>query len=164
MLVTSRHQLASLGAAQGAHVLTLDLLSDLDAQALVARRLDPARVAGEPQAVSELIALCARLPLAVSIAVARASARPACPLASLVAEFRDATSRLDMLDAGDAASSVCAAFSWSYQDLSPAAARLFRLLSVHPGPDITIPAAASLAGLPRDRARRSFRSRKTLRC
>src|SRR5262249_7142610 len=32
--------------------------------------------------------------------------------------------------------------------LSEQAARLFRLLSVHPGPDITAAAAASLAGIP----------------
>jgi hypothetical protein len=55
VLVTSRHQLASLGAAQGAQVLTLDLLSDPDAHELMARRLDRARVTDEPQAVSELI-------------------------------------------------------------------------------------------------------------
>src|SRR5262249_10380367 len=34
------------------------------------------------------------------------------------------------------------------------AARLFRLLGLHPGPDISVPAAASLAGLPGPRARR----------
>jgi tetratricopeptide (TPR) repeat protein/transcriptional regulator with XRE-family HTH domain len=155
VLVTSRHQLTSLGAAHGAHVLTLDLLSRPDAHELVARRLDRTRVTDEPEAVSELIALCARLPLAVSIAVARANSRPASPLASLVAEFRDATSRLDMLDADDPASSVRAVFSWSYQGLSDTAARLFRLLSMHPGPDMTIPAAASLAGLALDQARRA---------
>lgn len=38
-----------------------------------------------------------------------------------------------------------AGFSWSYRYLSPAAARLFRLLGLHPGPDLTAPAAASLA-------------------
>jgi tetratricopeptide (TPR) repeat protein len=38
--------------------------------------------------------------------------------------------------------------SWSYHLLSPDAARLFRLLGLHPGPDLTGPAAASLAGLP----------------
>jgi DNA-binding SARP family transcriptional activator len=155
VLVTSRNQLASLGAAEGACLLTLDLLSQPDAHELVARRLDRARVRNEPQAVSELIGLCARLPLAVSIAVARANARPASPLACLVAELRDASSRLDLLDTGDPASSVRAVFSWSYQDLSGTAARMFRLLSVHAGPDITIPAAASLAGLPRDEARRA---------
>jgi DNA-binding SARP family transcriptional activator len=155
VLVTSRHQLVGLGAAEGAYLLILDLLSQADAHELVARRLDRTRVRDEPQAVSELIRLCVRLPIAVSIAVARANARPASPLACLVAELRDTSGRLDMLDAGDAGSSVRAVFSWSYQDLSDTVARMFRLLSIHAGPDITIPAAASLAGLPRDQARRA---------
>jgi tetratricopeptide (TPR) repeat protein len=37
--------------------------------------------------------------------------------------------------------------------LHTAAARLFRLLGLHPGPDITVGAAASLAGLPAEQAR-----------
>jgi hypothetical protein len=60
--------------------------------------------------------------------------------------------RLDT-DAGDPASSVRAAFSWSYQQLTGDAARLFRLLGVRPGPDISTP-AASLAGIPPSQARR----------
>jgi tetratricopeptide (TPR) repeat protein len=121
----------------------------------VARRLDHRRVIDEPDAVSELIELCARLPIAVSIAVARAAAHPGFPLAGLVAELRDTSSRLDILDVGDPGSSVRAVFSWSYQNLSDAAARMFRLLSAHTGPDISSPAAASLAGLPLDQARRA---------
>jgi DNA-binding SARP family transcriptional activator/Tfp pilus assembly protein PilF len=155
VLVTSRSQLTSLVAAEGAYMLTVDLLSQPDAQELVARRLGRRRVRDEPEAVSELIELCARLPIAVSVAVARAAAHPAFPLASLVAELRDTSSRLDVLDAGDPGSSVRAVFSWSYQNLSSTAALMFRLLSVHAGPDISIPAAASLAGLPRDQARRA---------
>src|SRR5262249_56285904 len=61
--------------------------------------------------------------------------------------------RLDALDGGDLATDVRAVFSWSYQALSGAAARLFRLLGLHPGPDISTPAAASLAALPVPRAR-----------
>ncbi|MFK5687966.1 hypothetical protein ACI3GN_15500, partial [Lactiplantibacillus plantarum] len=38
-------------------------------------------------------------------------------------------------------------FSWSYHTLKPEAARLFRFLGVHPGPDIGVTAAASLAGM-----------------
>jgi len=44
-------------------------------------------------------------------------------------------------------------FSWSYRALSAGAARLFRLLGLHPGPDITVGAAASLAGIAPDQAR-----------
>src|SRR5262249_2372227 len=39
-----------------------------------------------------------------------------------------------------------AVFALSYRALEPAAARLFRLLGLHPGPDISTAAAASLAG------------------
>jgi tetratricopeptide (TPR) repeat protein len=45
-------------------------------------------------------------------------------------------------------------FSWSYRALDADAARLFRLLGPHPGPDLGAPAAASLAGLPPARTRR----------
>ena len=152
VVVTSRGQLTGLAAAEGAHLLTLDLLTEAGARELLAGRLDSARVAAEPQAVDELARLCARLPLALSIAAARAAARPGLPLVALTTELRDTRSRLDALDAGDASASVRAVFSWSYQNLSGPAARLFRLLGVHPGPDITVPAAASLAGIPPDEA------------
>jgi tetratricopeptide (TPR) repeat protein len=49
---------------------------------------------------------------------------------------------------------VRSVFSWSYQRLSPLAARLFRLLGLHAGPDIALPAAASLCGLPTGQVRR----------
>ena len=59
------------------------------------------------------------------------------------------TGRLDALDAGEETASIRAAFSWSFQSLADSAAELFRLLGLHPGPDISVPAAASLAGLAR---------------
>ncbi len=153
-LVTSRNQLAGLVAADGAHPVTLGVLSAADACALLARRLGQERIAGELEVVSQLTQQCARLPLALVIAAARAAIRPFFPLRSIVTELRDVTGRLDALDGGEAAASVRAVFSWSYQSLSDPAARVFRLLSVHPGPDITAPAAASLTGLPLRQARR----------
>jgi DNA-binding SARP family transcriptional activator/tetratricopeptide (TPR) repeat protein len=153
VVVTSRAQLTGLAAAECAHLVTLDLLTEAEAGELLARRLDSVRVAAEPEAVDELARLCARLPLALSIAAARAAARPGLPLSALATELRDARRRLDALDAGDPAVSVRAAFSWSYQNLSGPAARMFRLLGVHPGPDFTAAAAASLAGIPPEEAR-----------
>jgi DNA-binding SARP family transcriptional activator/tetratricopeptide (TPR) repeat protein/DNA-binding XRE family transcriptional regulator len=153
VVVTSRNQLTGLAAGEGAHLLPLDLLTEPEARELMTVRLGSERVTDEAHAVSELIGLCARLPLALSIVAARAAAHPRFPLAALVAELRDASGRLDALAAGEPASSVRTVISWSYQNLSHATARVFQLLSVHPGPDITIPAAASLAGLPRDQAR-----------
>lgn len=156
VVVTSRCQLAGLAAAEGAHSLSLDVLSEQEARELLALRLGAQRLAGEPEAVGELTELCARLPLALAIVAARAAAHSSFPLAALVAELRDVSDRLDALDAGEAATSVRAVFSWSYRKLTGPAARMFRLLGVHPGPDITVPAAASLAGVPPEQARRAL--------
>jgi Tfp pilus assembly protein PilF len=90
----------------------------------------------------------------LTIAAARAVTHPTFPLAAFAAELAGAGERLDALAAGDPATEVRAVFSWSYQTLSPAAARLFRMLGLHPGPDTSAPAAASLAGLPRSHTRR----------
>jgi DNA-binding SARP family transcriptional activator/tetratricopeptide (TPR) repeat protein len=148
VVVTSRRQLTGLIATDGACPVTLDLLSQQDARELLTHRLGPERAAREPGAVAELTRLCARLPLALSVAAAHAAASPRLRLADLAAELGGERHRLDVLDDGDAVTSVRAVFSWSYERLSPAAARLFRYLGLHPGPDVTAAAAASLTGLP----------------
>jgi tetratricopeptide (TPR) repeat protein len=154
-LVTSRNNLTGL-VADGAHALSLDLVTVTGARDLLARRLGARRVADEPEAVSDIIAGCARLPLALTIAAARAAASPLFPLAVFAAELSEATRAaraLDPFHGGDLATDVRAVFSWSYRALTDDAARLFRLLGVHRGPDIAVPAAASLAGIPVSRAR-----------
>ena len=79
---------------------------------------------------------------------ARAASQRGLPLAALAAQLRDMRGRLDALDAGGMATNVRAVFSWSYRHLDQRAARMFRFLGLHPGPDISLPAAASLAGIP----------------
>jgi DNA-binding SARP family transcriptional activator/tetratricopeptide (TPR) repeat protein len=148
VLVTSRGHLAPLVATDGAHPVTLGVLSAAEAEWLLVRRLGEARVAAEPEAAAGIVESCARLPLALSIVAARAAVYPSLPLRDLAAELAQARGRLDALTAGDQASDVRAVFSWSYRALSPAAARLFRLLGPQPVPDLPVPAAASLAGLP----------------
>ena len=157
VVVTTRNELTGLVAAEGAIPLTLDVLGDVEAHEMLARRLGRARVAAEPGAADEIIAACARLPLALSIAAGRAAGRPKRPLTELAAELHDARGRLDALEAGDAVTNVRAVLSWSYDQLSEPAARMFRLLGVHPGPDISLSAAASLAGMPRAAAGAALR-------
>jgi DNA-binding SARP family transcriptional activator len=152
-LVTSRSHLTGLVAAEGAIPLGLDLLTVSEAQDLLARRLGADRVASEPEAAGEIIERSARLPLALTIAAARAATRPGFPLAATAAELRGATTVLDPFDGGELATNARAVFSWSYCALSTDGARLFRLLGLHPGPDVTVAAAASLAGIPAERAR-----------
>ena len=153
-VVTSRQQLTSLTVTENACPLILDLMPAAEARDLLAARLGGHRVGAEPGAVNEIITLCARLPLALAIAAARAAARPGFTLAELADELRHAQPGLDALEDDDPVTDPRTVFSWSYHALTPPAARLFRLLSLAPGPDITAPAAASLAALPLPQARR----------
>jgi tetratricopeptide (TPR) repeat protein/transcriptional regulator with XRE-family HTH domain len=157
VVITSRNQLTGLAAANGARLLPLDVLAPSEAAQLLAARVGASRAAAEPEAIAEIAGLCACLPLALAVAAASAAARPDLPLSALAAELRDTASRLDVLDSGDPAASVRSVFSWSYRQLAPEAARLFRLLGVHPGPDISVPAAASLAAATEPAARRLLR-------
>ena len=156
VLVTSRSELPGL-VAEGAHPLGLGMFSEAEALELLARRIGAARVKAEPDAARELTLLCARLPLALAITAARANARPGFPLAALAGELLDAEGRLDALATGEQITDVRAVFSWSYDGLAPGPARMFRLLGLHPGPDITAAAAASLAATDPGAARGQLR-------
>ncbi|WP_187415188.1 tetratricopeptide repeat protein [Nonomuraea sp. PA05] len=95
-----------------------------------------------------MLAYCAGLPLAVCIVAARAVMRPEVPLKVLAGELGRERGRLRALATGDGGDTdISAVFSWSYQALPADAGALFRLLGVHPGPDLGVAAAASLAGL-----------------
>ncbi|MET7399415.1 BTAD domain-containing putative transcriptional regulator [Dactylosporangium sp. NPDC005572] len=148
VLVTSRNRMADLVALDGAQPLMLDVLDLADARQLLANRLGEGRVAAEPDAVDEIVTRCAQLPLALSIVAARAATNPRLSLAMLAGQLRDEDSALDVLAGESPKTDVRSVFSWSYRELGPEAARLFRLLGRHPGSDIGVLAAASLAGVP----------------
>ena len=156
VLITSRARLDGLVATVGARILTLDVMSEAESRELIVRRLGAARAQAEPEAVADLARLCAGLPLGLAIAAARAAARPGFRLAALSAELGGGDARLDALETADTTSSVREVFSWSYRQLSLPAARMFRLLGLHPGPDITVAAVASLGGTSRPQARRAL--------
>ncbi|MDQ3151784.1 MAG: tetratricopeptide repeat protein, partial [Actinomycetota bacterium] len=144
VVVTSRDALAGLVARDGAQRLDLDLLPAEDAVALLGALIGE-RVAAEPEAAAALAGQCARLPLALRLAAELAAARPTTPLAALVAELADEQRRLELFDAGgDPRTAIRVVFSWSYQYLPAEAARAFRLLGLHPGPDLDPYAAAAL--------------------
>ena len=144
VLITSRNRLTSLVAREGARLLDLDVLPGADAVALVKARIGPGRADAERAAVPLLAAACARLPLALNIAAAILLTSPGTEIAALAGELTTARVGLDRLDAGDAASSARIVFASSYRLLTPAAARLFRLLGAAPGPETSADAAASL--------------------
>jgi DNA-binding SARP family transcriptional activator/tetratricopeptide (TPR) repeat protein len=148
VLVTSRRQLAGLLTAHGARPVELDPLNETDARQLFTRQLGPDSVAAQEDAVTELLAHCAGLPLALSIVTARATTRPHFALSVLADELRAASARLDALDAGELTASLRATFSWSYEALDDREKMTFGLLGLAPGPDIELDAAASLVALP----------------
>jgi len=148
VLVTSRQQLGSLGDYEGATHITLGFLTTSEARQLFTEILGPERIDAEPEAVDELIHRCVHLPIALRIAALRIKAEPHTSLSALVGQLREQRQRLAALSLGDSQfTDIRAVFSWSYTALSPQAARLFRLLGLHPGPDISTMATASLVGL-----------------
>ena len=152
VLVTSRSQLTGL-VVEGARPVPLDVLDAREAAELVASRLGAERAEAESAAVAAIVEHSAGLPLALSVTCARAVASPALRLADLAAELADARGRLDALQTGEKTTDLRAVFSWSADKLSESAARMFRLLGLHHGPDISAAAAASLAGIPLAAAR-----------
>jgi hypothetical protein len=154
VVVTSRNPLTGLAMTAGARLLTLSPPSVPTARQTLEHRLGADRVAAEPEAVEEIIQHCGRLPLALAIVSGRAVAHPDFTLASIAADLRRTRGRLDAFGTAGAAADARTVFSWSYHHLSPLASRLFRLLSLAPGPGITVAACASLLGLPPEEADR----------
>ena len=151
VLVTSRNSLAALIAA-GARPIVLDLLTPDESRRLLAGRLGIGRIAHEPAAVAEIVRRCGGLPLPLSIVASRAALSPS-PLSALADELGQARRTLDSFASPDATIDLRAVFSWSYCVLSDAAARMFRLLALHPGPDATAAAATSITGMPAEQVR-----------
>jgi tetratricopeptide (TPR) repeat protein len=145
-VVTSRNRLSGLVAVDGAHRITVDVLTATESLNLLAGIAGRERIESAPGAAAELARLAGYLPLALRIVGARLSSRPRLGLGELVGELAEARNRLDVLSAdGDERQAVRAILSWSYRLLPPDAARLFRLLSLHAGPDFTSHPAAALA-------------------
>ncbi len=147
-LVTSRDRLSGLDVTDGADVVALELLSEADAWALLVRRIGVPRAMAEETPMRRIVTACARLPLALNLIGAWAAAHPGFSLAALADRLERATSVFKVLTSPDIASDPRSIFACSYQELGSRAARAFRLFGLHPGPELTVPAMASLMGLP----------------
>ncbi|QKV96980.1 tetratricopeptide repeat protein [Streptomyces sp. NA02950] len=156
VLVTSRDSLAGLVALHGAQRLELGPLLPTEATSLL-RLLIGDRAQTDHTSSAVLAEQCARLPLALRVAAELAATRPGVTLSELVAELSDQQQRLESLDAGgDSRATVRSVFFWSYRHLPPATARTFRLLALHPGPDLSVHATAALTGESVDQAGRQL--------
>lgn len=145
-VVTSRNLLDGLVARQGASALRIEALPPQESRDLLAGTVGGSRIAAEAEAARELVRLCDGLPLALRVAGARLATHPDWTVADLVGELSDEQARLAGLTTDDADLGVEAALRLSYRALPGPAAELFRLLGLHPGPDVDRWSAAALAG------------------
>jgi tetratricopeptide (TPR) repeat protein len=155
VLVTSRNRLTGLITGHGARHVPIDALPGTEARALLTTRLGADRVAAEPVATNEILTYCGGIPLALSIVAGRVQTEPHLSLGAVAEELRDA--RLSALADDDPAASLPAALSWSYAALTPEQTRMLGLLAIAPGPDISLRAAANLAGMPSGQAKAVLR-------
>ncbi|MCX4587458.1 tetratricopeptide repeat protein [Streptomyces sp. NBC_01481] len=149
VLVTSRSQLSGLVVREGAQRIVIDSLAPEESIELLRSIIGRPRVDAEPAASAQLAGSCVHLPLALCIAAEQAVARPHLSIEALAAEVESGSSRLDALATNDddETTAVREVFSWSYRNLSPTAARTFRLLGLPSGPEICVTATAALTGL-----------------
>jgi DNA-binding SARP family transcriptional activator len=156
VVITSRYRLDGLVAGYGAAALTVSSVSSSEALGMLGRVLGDEMIETDRGAALGLARLCDHLPLALRVAAARLATSSGMSVAELVEELRDEQQRLAALATSDANVSVEAALSLSYQTLPEPAARLFMLIGLHPGPDVSVWAAAALAASTTAAARRAL--------
>ncbi|MEU6199615.1 BTAD domain-containing putative transcriptional regulator [Streptomyces sp. NPDC047061] len=137
VIITSRGRLSGLPTILQTD---LDVFDTDEALALLRSIAGAGRVAEEPGAAAELVALCGHLPLAVRIVASRLAARPRWRIEAMTARLTDERLRIGELRAGDLG--VAAAFELGYRQLTDDQARAFRLLAPLARPGIGIEAAA----------------------
>jgi tetratricopeptide (TPR) repeat protein len=158
VIITSRNQLSGLAIRDGAQRIRLDIFQESDAVALLRRVTKTGGRRDTPADLTELAQLCARLPLALRVAAEHAVSRPTMQLAEFIADLRDDSLLWDALSIGEGphGEAVRTVFAWSYRDLPAEAARMFRALGLHRGPDISLVVAAAAAQVPTRTARRTL--------
>lgn len=154
LVVTSRRHLSGIAVRYAVCAVSLDVLTEADAVDLLGKVLGQTRLDAEPHAVTELVELCGRMPLALRIAAAKLACRPRQRIADLAEELAG-DDRLDALAVDGDTRGLRAVFDSAYQTLGEPAASVFRLLGLHPGATFCTQLAAAMAGMSRGRARRA---------
>ncbi|MFE9748259.1 ATP-binding protein [Saccharothrix saharensis] len=144
VLVTSRRRLSALAVRHGARCVSIEPFEQDEALTLLREVVGPARVDVELDAAKQVVESCGGLPLAVRVAAERIAASRHLTLTRLADDLSAVDQRLNVLSPADVDGAVRAVFSWSFRALEPDAARLFRLLSLHPGREFGVDAAAAL--------------------
>lgn len=145
VLVTSRVRLGPLAADTGARRVRVEPMTPEEGADLLVRRLG-GRSRMDPNRTGRVVTLCGGLPIAITLLADHFARAPAAELSG----FADGLDRRQLItdigEHGDGATNLRAFFSQSYLALGPAERRLFRLIALHPGPDISFEAACACDG------------------
>jgi DNA-binding SARP family transcriptional activator/tetratricopeptide (TPR) repeat protein/DNA-binding XRE family transcriptional regulator len=155
-VITARERLAGLAARHGAALLILEPLPRSASAGLLAQVIGRRRADADPAAVTALSDLCAHLPLALRIAAANLTTRPAYRLADYVTKLAAGDRLTALAVEGDPQTAVRAAFESSCDALEPADRCLFVLAGTAPGRDLPAESAAALAGVSPSEAERAL--------
>jgi tetratricopeptide (TPR) repeat protein len=144
VIVTSRWHITGL-AAEGAHFIEIGSLDDASATALFDRIVGIERVSAEKDAVRSIVRLCGGLPLAICVAGAHLALHVSWPVSRIARELASEQRRLAALSIAEDLS-VRSTFDASYKAMPAEVSRLYRLLSLVPGPDFGPELASAAAG------------------
>ncbi|MEU0878246.1 tetratricopeptide repeat protein [Lentzea sp. NPDC005914] len=130
VVVNSRSRLTGL-VTDGACLVEVGPLPPSAAVSMLTATVGESRVSKERKRSEDLVALCGGLPIAIRVAAARLLVRSRWSVGRIYDELAAEQSRLARLSASGELS-VQACFDLSYKMLTPAAAKLYRRLSLHP--------------------------------
>lgn len=146
LLVTSRQGLTALASRHGARRCSVTPLNELHAVEVLTNRVGPGGAA-QQEPLARISALCGGVPLTLQLVAHHIESRRGAALTELADELRDQSRLLDIGDDGDdPPSNMRAALSVTYNALPREARDLLRSIGLSPAPELTLPAAAALAG------------------
>ncbi|MGH3278335.1 MAG: tetratricopeptide repeat protein [Trebonia sp.] len=150
-LVTSRSRLPGLAATHATAQLSLDLLTEAEATALLEEIIGPDRARRAPDVAARIISQCARLPLALRIVAENITTRPRASLATISHDLSShgcTNPPIARFSTPDESVALETVFDWSYEQLLMEDARVFRRLGLHPGAEMSGESAAALVMVP----------------
>ncbi len=155
-IITSRNRLAGLLVDSGCRSIQLRPLPADETLALIERFLGRERLADDPDAAERMVEMSGRIPLTASILASEALVQAELTIRQVLSSFDHIPSRLDRFETGDTTTSIRSLLGSSYRNLTPRAQRLFRMLGLHWGDRVSLPAARSLAAMTIADARQAF--------
>lgn len=156
VLVTSRQQLTKLLAATGARRIHIEPMARAEATDLLSVQLG-GRHHIDHEDRGRLAELCGGLPLVITVLAQHLVSRPTAHLATFAEQLDHRQLLTDVGEGVDESATAETLFYWSYRALGTAEQRLFRLLGVNPGPDMSEAAATACDGRALVEVKRSLR-------